>query len=94
MLPDGLFTGDTIFTEGCGSCSSQGSASSMFKTIQNIKNTVDPSVRIYPGHSYGKSPGSTLDYLLKENIYFQIDKENTFINFRMRKNQKNILCFR
>ena len=94
LLSDSLFTGDTIFTEGCGSCNTDGgSPEEIYSSIQMIKNTVPPDMFIYPGHSYGKTPGHSLNHLLKENIYFHIDKLEHFISFRMRKNQNNILNF-
>lgn len=71
LLSDSLFTGDTIFIEGCGICNTfGGNPEQMFDSIQEIKNTIDPHVKIFPGHSYGKDPGYPLNYLLKENIYF------------------------
>lgn len=89
-----LFTGDTIFTEGCGICNGEGgSPEEMFETIQKIKNTVHPGVRVYPGHSYGKDPGYTLAHLMKENIYFLINKKNYFVDFRMRENQPDFFRF-
>lgn len=94
LLSDSLFTGDTVFIEGCGVCNmAGGSADQMFESIQKLKQIVKPFVRIYPGHSYGKSPGYPLSFLLENNIYFQFDKRNHFIQFRMRKNQKGILNF-
>ncbi len=94
LSSDNLFSGDTIFTEGCGICIGQGaSAEAMFATIQRIKSEVPRDVRIYPGHSYGKQPGQTLNSLFKENIYFQIENKEHFVNFRMRKNQKNFFDF-
>lgn len=94
LLSDSLFTGDTIFTEGCGSCNTAGgNPEEMYSSIQMIKNTVPPDIFIYPGHSFGKTPGHSLSHLLKENIYFHIDKLEHFISFRMRKNQNNLLDF-
>lgn len=83
--PGSLFTGDTVFIEGCGICNKYGgSAEQMFESIQRIKTAFDPDVRIYPGHSFGKEPGQPLRLLMKENIYFQIDERDAFINWRMR----------
>jgi len=88
LLSDCLFTGDTIFTEGCGVCNTDGgSPEEMYASIQMIKKTITPNTFIYPGHSYGKAPGQPLSHLFKENIYFHIDKLEYFIDFRMRKNQ-------
>nr|WP_092069014.1 MBL fold metallo-hydrolase [Dendrosporobacter quercicolus]NSL47312.1 MBL fold metallo-hydrolase [Dendrosporobacter quercicolus DSM 1736]SDL84789.1 Glyoxylase, beta-lactamase superfamily II [Dendrosporobacter quercicolus] len=89
-----LFTGDTIFIEGCGICNTDGgNAEEMYHSIQMIKKTVPPDILVYPAHSYGKKPGYPLSYLFKENIYFQINKLEHFIAFRMRKNQPNPLQF-
>ncbi len=95
LLQDSLFTGDTIFIEGCGICSGKGaSAEQMYFSIQEVKSRINHDTKIYPGHSYGKMPGHSLSYLLNENIYFQIDKKDTFINYRMRANQKNLFDFK
>lgn len=92
-LADCLFTGDTIFVEGCGICSTKGgSVDQMYDSIQRVKSMVPPSTRIYPGHSFGKNPGHTVDDLMRENIYFLLDKKH-FVDFRMRKNQKGLFDF-
>ncbi|NEW04624.1 MBL fold metallo-hydrolase [Paenibacillus sp. SYP-B3998] len=89
LLSDSLFTGDTVFIEGCGVCNMEGgSPEQMYESIQRIKRVVAPHVRIYPGHSYGKPLGSTLGDLEKCNIYFGLDVKKHFVDFRMRKNQK------
>jgi hydroxyacylglutathione hydrolase len=94
LLPDGLFTGDTVFIEGCGLCNAVGGdPEQMYHSIQMIKYSVDPGIKIFPGHSYGKKPGYTLNHLLRENIYFQINNKEQFIDFRMRKGQKNLFNF-
>ncbi len=91
VLPDCIFTGDTIFIEGCGICNTQGgSPERMFDSIQMIKNIVHPNTIVYPGHSFGKKPGCPLGLLMKENIYFLIENKNIFVNFRMRNNQKHL----
>nr|WP_156130425.1 MBL fold metallo-hydrolase [Paenibacillus durus] len=95
LLQDSIFTGDTIFIEGCGICNSWGgSPEQMFESIQRVKSSVSPHVRVYPGHSYGKAPGHTLQYLMRENIYFQIDNKENFIGWRMRKNQTGLFDFK
>ncbi|MBN3526381.1 MBL fold metallo-hydrolase [Paenibacillus apiarius] len=96
FLVDGsLFSGDFIFIEGCGICSSEGaSAEDMFLSIQKIKSMIPLDTRIYPGHSFGKSPGYPLNYLLEHNIYFHIKNKDRFVEFRMRRNQKGIFNFK
>jgi glyoxylase-like metal-dependent hydrolase (beta-lactamase superfamily II) len=69
-IGNNIFTGDTVFIEGCGVCSNFGaSADEMYKSIQKIKNIVHLDTYVYPGHSYGKDPGKTLEYLFDTNIY-------------------------
>jgi glyoxylase-like metal-dependent hydrolase (beta-lactamase superfamily II) len=87
LLSDALFTGDTIFSEGCGICNQPGGdPEKMFESVQMIKTTINPDVCIYPGHSFGLEPGQPLGSLMKENIYLQIDQKDLFVNWRMRKN--------
>lgn len=89
-----LFTGDTIFTEGCGICCTEGgSPEDMYHSIQNIKNTIPENTIIYPGHSYKVEVGQTLKYLNENNIYFQFSSISMFTKFRMRKNGPSIFDF-
>ena len=94
LLRNSLFTGDTIFMEGCGICNGNGgSASDMFHSIARIKEQVDDSVLVYPGHTYKMQPGMAISTLKQNNIYFLIEDDKTFVKFRMRKNQKNLFNF-
>lgn len=94
-LPGALFTGDTIFTEGCGICFFPGGdPGRMYESIQMIKKVIPPETLVYPGHSYGKPPGNPLSYLFSHNIYFQFEDRENFINFRMRKNQTHLFRFK
>lgn len=95
LLSNSLFTGDTIFIEGCGMCTGNGGdAGNMFDSIQKIKSLVRPDVAVYPGHSYGKQPGYRLSHLLEENIYFLFKDKDVFIKYRTRGNQTNLLSFK
>lgn len=94
LTPDALFTGDTVFIEGCGMCKTPGgNAGEMFDSIQLIKEQVDPRVKIYPGHSYGKAPGYPLSYLLEENVYFRFVTREAFVARRMRRGQTGLWDF-
>jgi glyoxylase-like metal-dependent hydrolase (beta-lactamase superfamily II) len=85
LLADALFTGDTIFTEGCGICTAPGSSpDEMFESVSMIKRLVDPEVRVFPGHSFGAEPGQRLRSLLTDNIYFQLGDREEFVAWRMR----------
>ncbi|KZS43428.1 polyketide biosynthesis protein [Paenibacillus glucanolyticus] len=95
LLEDCVFTGDTLFIEGCGGCHYPGgSAEAMFESIQKIKALAAPNLRVYPGHSYGAEPGQTIRRLYDQNIYFQLDSRKHFVDFRMRPNQKSVFNFR
>lgn len=93
QLEKSLFTGDTLFTEGCGACSMPGgSPEAMYLSVQRLKAEIKDDVRIFPGHSFGRPPGQTMGHLCKNNIYLQLNREH-FIRFRMRKNQRNLFDF-
>ncbi|MDR3600918.1 MAG: MBL fold metallo-hydrolase [Desulfosporosinus sp.] len=95
LVPGCLFTGDTIFIEGCGICNTHGgSAEQMFESIRRIKTDVSSDTKVYPGHSFGKKPGYSIAQLMQENIYFQLNKKEQFVDFRMRKNQPNAFSFK
>lgn len=88
LLLDCIFTGDTLFSEGCGLCDTNGgNPEKMFESLQRIKTSLPHSTRIYPGHSFGKPPGSSLKVVIKDNIYLQFNDKKQFTKFRMRKNQ-------
>ena len=71
-----------------------GSAMQMFESLQMLKNTIEPHVRIYPGHSFGEEPGRPMSYLLQQNIYFQIETPEQFVQFRMRPSQTHLFDFK
>lgn len=94
-LEDILFTGDTIFTEGCGICDGAGGdAVEMYHSIQMIKRIMSPQVRLYAAHSFGYGQGYTMEEVSKMNIYFQIEDIETFVQFRNRKGQNHLFKFR
>lgn len=94
-LEDAIFTGDTIFAEGCGICNTEGgSAVEMYYSIQMIKRLIPPSVKLYAAHSYGKGQGKSMEEISKINIYFQIENLDTFVGFRNRTGQKNLFGFK
>lgn len=93
-LSHSIFTGDTVFIEGCGICNiSGGNAADMFDSFQKIRKIIPLQTRVYPGHSFGEPPGQTFANLMEKNIYFHICDKATFIKFRMRRNQKKLFDF-
>jgi len=90
-----IFTGDTLFIEGCGLCDpSGGSVISMYYSVCKIKNHVNDSTQVYPGHTYEALPGMAISYLKDNNIYYIIEDKDEFIEFRTRKNQTNLFDFK
>lgn len=95
QVQDHLFTGDTLFVEGCGMCFGPGGDPlDMYHSLQQLRLYIDPSVSIYPGHSYGIEPGVSFQYVLRENIYFHFKEPDAFVSFRMRKHQRNLFNFK
>lgn len=95
LLQNCMFTGDTLFAEGCGLCISSGaSTEKMYDSIQKIKNMVSDDILIYPGHSYGVEPGKTFGHLKMINAYLGIEDKKKFIEFRNRKNIRGIFNFK
>ncbi|GAA2184156.1 MBL fold metallo-hydrolase [Brooklawnia cerclae] len=93
LWEDNLFTGDTLFPDGCGICESHAAASALFDSVRRILSVVDPSTRLYSGHCYHVANGLTFERAMKTNIYLQIDSRETFCGFRMRPGQKNLFAF-
>jgi hydroxyacylglutathione hydrolase len=95
LIDNNLFTGDTLFIEGCGICWGKGAdPSDMFDTMQYLKTRIDKNVLIYPGHSYGKEPGEIFESVCKENVYLNFTDRNNFLSFRMRKGQIKLFDFK
>jgi hydroxyacylglutathione hydrolase len=82
---DSLFTGDTLFAEGCGICPDTPAAFELYHSLQRLKAQLPADTRVYPGHCYGKPPGERFAQLLQENIYLQFTNPESFAAFRMRK---------
>lgn len=89
LIGNYLFSGDTLFIEGCGNCWGEGAdPNDMFDSLQFLKKRIPLHTKVYPGHSYGEKPGRLFKYLLGNNIYLQIDSRHHFISFRMRNSQR------
>ena len=87
LINNNLFTGDTMFIEGCGICPSKADAAAMFDSFQKIKSIVNSETRIFPGHCYYAVPGQPISYVMNNNFYYTLDNPEQFILFRMRKNK-------
>lgn len=95
LFEGNLFTGDTLFAEGCGMCIAEGAdPADLFHSLQRLKATIPPETRIFSGHSYGQPPGQVFSRLLTQNIYLQFDKEEDFVAYRMRSGQTGWASFK
>lgn len=93
LIGDNLFTGDTLFAEGCGFCPDMRAAHDMYESLERIKSRLKPETRIFPGHSYGKQPGQQFSLILRDNIYLQFKNKNDFTAYRLRKGQNKLSFF-
>lgn len=87
LIGDNLFSGDTLFAEGCGICPDMESAYDMFASLERLKTRLRPETKVFPGHVFGKPPGQLFSQLLKENIYLQFRNPHDFAAYRLRKGQ-------
>jgi glyoxylase-like metal-dependent hydrolase (beta-lactamase superfamily II) len=89
-----LFSGDTLFIEGCGMCFGRGSDPiDLHESLRKLRIKVSHNAIVYPGHSYGAEPGVTFAEILRDNIYFHLNIDD-FIRFRMRNNQTKLFDFK
>lgn len=90
-----VFTGDTLFIEGCGFCTGYGANPyEMYNSLHLLKAVIPLEAIIYPGHRYGEPPGQNFDYVLANNIYLHFSDVENFTKFRMREGQKSFLQFK
>jgi glyoxylase-like metal-dependent hydrolase (beta-lactamase superfamily II) len=94
LIDGNLFTGDTLFIEGCGMCFGKGSDPKLlYKSLQRLKNTLGDDTKIFPAHSYGMLPGKDFSFVRQNNVYLIFDEEAPFIAYRMRKGQTRLFDF-
>lgn len=94
LVEDYIFTGDTLFIEGCGICTGLGANTlEMFDSINKLKYRLHDRTLIYPGHVYKYDVGRKYLEVKKLNIYLNIEDEEEFKKFRNRKNQTNLFDF-
>lgn len=94
LISKSLFTGDTLFIEGCGMCTdTTSSPQDLFYSLKYLLKVIPKSTKIYPGHRYHSELGKSFAYTISNNIYLNIDTIEDFIAFRMRPNQKGLMDF-
>lgn len=95
LIENNLFTGDTVFIEGCGMCKfAGGSAEDMYHSFQRLKASIADEVLVYPAHRYHAELGQTMQFVKDHNIYFAIQDIEAFVKFRNRPNIKGAFRFK
>lgn len=87
-IGENLFTGNTLFIEGCGTCSGPNSDPGLlFDSLLRLRDEIAPETRVYPGHRYVYPIGQPFSFVLEHNIYMQFDRAQRalFIGFKMRR---------
>ena len=68
---DKLFSGDTLFIDGCGRCNfPESNIQDQLKSLILLANQIDDSVEVLPGHAYGSVSKSTIGREKQFNKYF------------------------
>lgn len=94
LIDDNLFSGDTLFMEGCGMCNIDGGdPCKMFASLQMLKDILPDTTKIYPGHQYHHKIGQSFKEVKVMNTYLGFKTEAEFVKFRMRRGQKGLLDF-
>lgn len=94
LIDNYLFTGDTLFIEGCGLCNiSGGDPHKMYHSIQKLKKIIHDDTLVYPGHQYKIQIGKSFKQVKNSNLYLNFKTETEFVNFRMRKGQTDLFNF-
>jgi len=78
-----LFTGDTLFVEGCGRADLPGSdVDKLFESLKRLKK-MDDRVEVYAGHDYGSKKVSTIGYEKEHNRFLQCKSLEEFKRLRL-----------
>ena len=84
ILDNKIFTGDTLFVNGCGRCDlPESEPAKLYDSLYNKLKNLPKNLKIYPGHHYGNTPFSTLEEELRSNPYLKMKSQEEFIRFRV-----------
>lgn len=79
-----LFTGDTLFVEGCGLARTPygaGNTAALFDSLQRLRTTISADTLVYPGHRYRSQLGPTFRELMDGNFYMRLVNKEAFTRF-------------
>ena len=76
-----LFTGDTLFVDGCGRTDLEGGdAGKLYDSLYNRILKLDDDILVYPGHDYGGKPYSSIGEERRSNFVLQCRSREEFID--------------
>ena len=79
MVAVTIFTGDTLFVDGCGRVDLPGSdPKRMLDSLRRLAK-LDPATVVYPGHDYGRASTSTIGDELLRNPYMSAKSEGMLL---------------
>ena len=79
LIDNAVFTGDTLFVDGCGRVDLPGSSPrEMVSSLSELAALPDDVV-VYPGHNYGSAPTSTIGDQKKNNPYLSSPTEDILL---------------
>jgi Zn-dependent hydrolases, including glyoxylases len=82
LIPDGVFTGDTLFVGECGRVDLEDSSpEDMYESLLVKLYGLPDSTIVYPGHDYGPTPTSTIGNEKKNNYTMKKRTREEFLNF-------------
>ncbi len=83
LVENNLFTGDTLFVEGCGRVDLPGgNPEQMWHSLERLKQLPD-NIKVYPGHDYGSVPSSTIGHEKKHNRFMKSSTPQEFLGNRL-----------
>lgn len=79
-IDDHLFTGDTLFIQGCGRCDLPGSDPiKMYQSLYEKLKNLPGHLTVYSGHNYGQAPFASLQDVTSSNPILGCKDQNQFL---------------
>lgn len=79
LVDSAVFTGDTLFVDGCGRVDLPGSDPKDMMTSLSVLRSLPDNIVVYPGHNYGPTPMSTIGEQKKTNPYLYASNEESLM---------------
>ena len=89
LFDNNLIAGDTLFVFGCGRCDLHGgNPEEMYNSLIKLKENLNKTTIIMPGHNYSIKRQSTFDEEISGNPFFNFDNLKDFVKYRMYDHDK------